>query len=122
FSLRFFVNSIQGGKNGYLGANHPTGATNTSGNTQNSNWFSFYDYWSTLNPNAKYPRPWESAQIKPVQYFSRSFVRLQDVSLSYNLDNTISEAIGIGNMKIFVSGKNLLTFTDWDGWDPETNQ
>ena len=24
-------------------------------------------------------------------------------------------------MKLFVSGKNLLTLTDWDGWDPETN-
>ncbi|WP_236978956.1 SusC/RagA family TonB-linked outer membrane protein [Membranihabitans maritimus] len=121
-SLRIFVNSIQGGKNGYLGANHPSGVAGTPGTAQNSNWFTFYDYWSTLNPDGKYPRTWEAAQIKPSQYFSRSFVRLQDLSLSYSFKKSTLEQIGINNTKIYVSGKNVLTLTKWDGWDPETNQ
>jgi hypothetical protein len=30
--------------------------------------------------------------------------------------------MGMQSFKFFVSGKNLLTFTDWEGWDPETGQ
>ena len=122
FTFRFFVNTIQGGKNGYLGANHPTGIDATTGNVSNSNWFNSFDYWSTVNPDATYPIPWASAQIQPAQYFSRNFIRLQDISLSYNLNMAIAENIGIKNAKVFLSGKNVLTFTKWDGWDPETGQ
>ncbi|MFW6327707.1 MAG: SusC/RagA family TonB-linked outer membrane protein [Bacteroidota bacterium] len=122
FTLRFFINSIQGGKDGYLGQNHPFGVASTTGTAQNSNWFKFYDYWSPLNPDGKYPMIWEPAQIRPVQYQSRSFIRLQDISLSYELGNQIANDLGVAGLKIYASGKNVLTLTDWDGWDPETRQ
>lgn len=122
FTFRFFINAIQGGKDKYLGANHTTGISATTGTAQNSNWFNFYDYWSPRNPDAKYSIPWQPAQISPPRYFSRSFVRLQDISLAYQVDNNLLQRIGIQNLKIFVSGKNLLTLTNWDGWDPESGQ
>lgn len=122
FTLRFFVNSIQGGSNGYLGYNHPTGISGTTGTAQNSNWFDTYDYWSPTNPNGKYPMVWTRAAINPRKLYSRSFVRLQDISLAYNLDQSLADKLGVTNLKVFVSGKNLLTLTSWDGWDPETNQ
>jgi hypothetical protein len=25
----------------------------------------------------------------------------------------------LNNLKVFVSGKNLMTWTNWHGWDPE---
>ena len=121
FTLRSFINSIQGGKNGYLGGNHPGGGSST-GNAQSANWFSFVDFWSPRNPDGKYPIPWAGAQILPSRYFSRTFVRLQDISLSYQLNESFSKRIGLGHFKIFVSGKNLITLTDWDGWDPESGQ
>ena len=34
----------------------------------------------------------------------------------------MAEKIGVQKLKLFVSGKNLLTLTDWEGWDPETGQ
>ncbi|MFC4871650.1 SusC/RagA family TonB-linked outer membrane protein [Negadavirga shengliensis] len=52
-------------------------------------------------------------------YQSRSFVRLQDVSLSYNLPFLILEKLKLGNVQVYVSGKNLVTWTKWQGWDPE---
>jgi TonB-dependent starch-binding outer membrane protein SusC len=122
FTLRFFINSIQGGKDGYLGANHHTGIGGTSGTAQNSNWFTFYDYWSPTNPNGKYSLPWVQAAIHPVKYYSRSFVRLQDISLAYQLKQTFAKRIGVEGLKLYLSGKNVLTFTNWDGWDPETGQ
>jgi hypothetical protein len=29
------------------------------------------------------------------------------------------QKLDIQNLKVFISGKNLLTITDWQGWDPE---
>ncbi|MDA3930881.1 MAG: TonB-dependent receptor [Prolixibacteraceae bacterium] len=122
FTLRFFVNSIQGGKNGYLGSNNPDGMPGTTGTAQNQNWYNFYDYWSVSNPDAKYPVSWTPTAIAGAAYYTRSFVRLQDVSLAYNLKSATAKKYGFGALKVFVSGKNLLTFTNWDGWDPETGQ
>ncbi|NEW80755.1 MAG: SusC/RagA family TonB-linked outer membrane protein [Mariniphaga sp.] len=122
FTLRFFINSIQGGKDGYRKANNPDGMPGTTGTAQNQNWFNFYDYWSVSNPNAKYPASWIPTAIGGSAYYSRSFVRLQDVSFAYNLKSATAKQIGLNSLKVFVSGKNLLTFTKWDGWDPETGQ
>jgi TonB-dependent starch-binding outer membrane protein SusC len=121
FTLRAFVNSIQGGENSYLGANYPYGYNGTPGNATNANYFDFTNYWSPRNPNGTFPQVWVATPVSGRQYFQRSFVRLQDISLSYSLTSGAAKAIGATNAKLFVSGKNLLTFTNWVGWDPEVN-
>ena len=121
FTLRAFINSIQGGKSSYLSANFPNGNYGTPGNATNSNWFDFYQPWSPRNPDAKYPNPWVPTPAGGLEYFQRNFVRLQDISLSYTLTDVVARKIGAANCKLFVSGKNLLTLTNWDGWDPEAN-
>lgn len=30
--------------------------------------------------------------------------------------------MNLQNLNVFVSGRNLATWTNWEGWDPETNQ
>ncbi|NJK98238.1 MAG: hypothetical protein HC905_27975 [Bacteroidales bacterium] len=87
-----------------------------------SNWFNTYDVWSPVNPGARYAQEWLTPAIEPEILQSRSFVRLQDLSFAYNFDKSLIKKLGMGNAKLFISGKNLLTFTKWDGWDPETNQ
>lgn len=54
-------------------------------------------------------------------YENRSFLRLQDITLSYDLPRQWMQAIRIDGINIYVSGKNLLTFSGWHGWDPEPN-
>lgn len=124
FTLRFFINSIQGGNNGYLGENNPWAGVNygTIGTAQSSNWFAEVDYWSPSNPDATFRVPGPNSGFSGQRYFSRSFVRLQDISLSYNLKSETLQRLGMQNFKFYISGKNLLTFTDWLGWDPETGQ
>lgn len=123
FQLRFFIKSIQGGRDGYLGINNPwSGPYETPGNAQNNNWYAEVDYWSPDNPGATFRRPGLEAPIPSRRFFDRSFVRLQDISLSYSFDEKMAEKIGVQKLKLFVSGKNLLTLTDWEGWDPETGQ
>lgn len=120
FTFRFFINSIQGGNDGYLGLNHPRRIATSLGTAQNWNWFNNWEYWSPSNPDALFPQPWIGARVEPNRYMSRSFVRLQDISLAYDLPSTLTNNIGLNSAKVYISGKNLLTFTDWLGWDPET--
>ncbi len=50
-----------------------------------------------------------------------SYIRLREVSLSYNLPSKWFEKIPVSNLSIGLSGRNLLLFTDYSGIDPETN-
>jgi len=119
FTLRAFVNSIQGGKSSYLSPNTPIGNYGTPGNATNSNWFDFTDFWSPRNPGAIHPNQWVPTPAGGREYFQRNFVRLQDISLAYSLTDVVAKKIGAANCKLFVSGKNLVTITNWRGWDPE---
>ena len=51
-----------------------------------------------------------------------SYVKLREVSLSYTFDQSqLSTLFGdtVSQVKLGVVGRNLLTFTDYSGWDPE---
>ena len=50
-----------------------------------------------------------------------SFVKLRDVSVSYTLDQGWLSRMGIGSADITLSGRNLRTWTDYTGIDPESN-
>lgn len=50
-----------------------------------------------------------------------SYLRFKSVTLNYNLPKNLSKKIGAENVKIFVSGQNLLTSTKYTGYDPEVN-
>ncbi|MCK7557847.1 VCBS repeat-containing protein [Chitinophaga sedimenti] len=78
-------------------------------------------YWTAQNKNSQYaslafqnPRGYEY----PV---SSSYIRIKDVTLSYNLPKEALQRYKIANMNVFLSGRNLATFTNWIGWDPEAD-
>lgn len=47
-----------------------------------------------------------------------SFVKLREISLSYNLPKLIK---GISNLNVSLSGRNLISWDNYNGYDPETN-
>ncbi|MDR6943756.1 SusC/RagA family TonB-linked outer membrane protein [Mucilaginibacter pocheonensis] len=47
-----------------------------------------------------------------------SYIRLQNLSLSYNLPGKLLAGRGIQRVRIYVSGENLLTITGYKGTDP----
>ncbi|WP_165500335.1 SusC/RagA family TonB-linked outer membrane protein [Pedobacter psychroterrae] len=51
-----------------------------------------------------------------------SFIRLRNVTLSYNLPEKWISKVKIKSCRIFASGQNLLTITNYKGFDPETLQ
>ncbi len=121
WTLRAFINSIQGGKNYYYSQNDPSVIWGKNDAATNSNSVK-YDYWTPSNPDAKYQQLFYPSKTPAARYQQRSFVRLQDVSLSYRFDQKLVKKIGFQDLQIYVSGKNLYTWTKWEGWDPETGQ
>jgi len=120
WGFNFLVNSIQGGRDFYYG--QPGTSLANPDNIYGSNLFKF-DYWTPENPSARYRQiGYYTVALGETfsPYVQRSFVRLQDVTVSYDLPAGLLERFRLGQLKVFANGKNLLTFSDWDGWDPET--
>lgn len=53
--------------------------------------------------------------------FDASYIRLKDLTFGYNLPRRIVQRANMESIRIFVRGYNLLTFTDYPGYDPETS-
>lgn len=53
--------------------------------------------------------------------YDADYIRLKNVTLAYNLPATILRKLKISTAKVYMTGVNLLTFTDYPGWDPEVN-
>ncbi len=118
FSLSVMFNSIQGGNGYFLGEN----AENINPRyymPQRMNNSLINAYWRpdapTQNTTGIYNNPPRQSGI----YQSRSFVRLQDVSLSYSLSPSVLKTVGLANCSFYVSAKNPYVWTKWQGWDPE---
>lgn len=47
------------------------------------------------------------------------YLRLKNVTIGYTLPNTISERAKISSLRFYLSGQNLLTWTNYSGFDPE---
>jgi TonB-linked SusC/RagA family outer membrane protein len=53
-------------------------------------------------------------------YSDASFLRLRNVSLSYNLTDHLLSKLKMSGVKVYVNAQNLLTITNYMGLDPET--
>ncbi len=47
-----------------------------------------------------------------------SYIRLQNVSLAYNLPSKLVNHLRMQNLKIYMQAQNLLTITSYKGTDP----
>ncbi|UGU15864.1 TonB-dependent receptor [Sinomicrobium kalidii] len=82
------------------------------------------DYWTPENPEGKFPRPDEAND--PDRGYAlglqdASYVRLQNVTLGYTLPDNITETIGLNRLRLYMTGSNLLTVTDFESYSPEKN-
>jgi len=81
--------------------------------------------WTTSNRNTNIP---EARYLVPngnqnsSRYISDgSYVRLKNVTLSYNVPRRLIGDYGFTKARLFATGVNLLTWTNYLGWDPEMN-
>ena len=48
-----------------------------------------------------------------------SYVRLKNLVLGYTLPEAVSQKLHINKLRVYLSGDNLITITDYPGADPE---
>jgi TonB-dependent starch-binding outer membrane protein SusC len=120
--LYFLFNYIAGGgkDNWYIGNNIYAYFPNALYGGGAASWLN-KAYWTPTNPsNTVTSTNYNNAAYGYAFPHSREFVRLQDLALSYTIPSDILAKARISSMKVFVSGKNLLTFSSWEGLDPES--
>jgi len=81
------------------------------------------DRYSASNPNGTVARATDSPvpQVTDRYIENGSYLKLKNASLGYTLDNSIAAKIHAKQIRVYVSGQNLLTITKYTGLDPEVN-
>ncbi|MFN7116544.1 MAG: SusC/RagA family TonB-linked outer membrane protein [Saprospiraceae bacterium] len=84
--------------------------------------------WTPSNPteDTRYPRavwgdPNNNRRTSDRYLEDGSYLRLKNVTLGYTLPSSISKKLRISNLRVYATGQNLLTFTDYSGFDPEVS-
>ena len=78
------------------------------------------EYWSLTNPINTYPANSTTSNPLGVNFYEdASFVRLKDVSLSYDVPTSLLKRLRVESARVYVNGRNLWTKTKWTGMDPE---
>ena len=67
---------------------------------------------TAANPNGN----WQSSDLF---IKNGSYMRLKNIQLGYTLPLNITRIASIQRLRLYVSAENLLTFTGYDGFDPE---
>ncbi|MEX0774055.1 MAG: SusC/RagA family TonB-linked outer membrane protein [Balneolales bacterium] len=117
FSASVFIRADLGHKREFDDAGAGGGSTHERQSVPN------YSYWTRENRNNEFPALSHNTAGYTggiTFYQNASFVRIQDASMSYNLPESIVQSLQMQNARIFASVRNLATFTDWPGWDPES--
>lgn len=84
------------------------------------------DRWQGSGTSNSVPRAVGGASIN-TDLFSdfyvedASFVRLQNVQIGYTFNQDIVKNIGIDKLRVYISGNNLLTISDYFGYDPSAS-
>jgi len=118
FEFYIMLAGTFGGHHRYLSSNTP--AYMTSGTGRFSDNMPSKPYWTPENRSNVYPSATFSGDGRFQGLQSRGFVRIQDITLSYLFKQPWVEKVNINSLRVFCAAKNVATFTNWDGGDPES--
>jgi TonB-dependent starch-binding outer membrane protein SusC len=84
------------------------------------------DRWTPTNTSTTEPRAvWGDPNLntRDSDRFIEdgSYVRLKNIVLGYTLPTSLSSRAGFRTARLYVQGQNVLTSTDYTGFDPEVN-
>ncbi len=71
-------------------------------------------------PQARWGR--SNGEQASTRYLDKTdFVRLRNLSLGYTLPKTVTQKVSVDRLRVYLTGVNLLTFTNYNGYDPESS-
>ena len=97
-------------------------------NVRNSLERVYLDRWTEPGQITAHPRPIQGlaevngdSQLRRSSRFleDASFIRLRQVTLGYDINPKLLGRLGLTNAKVYAQAMNLLTWTEWTGYDPE---
>lgn len=123
FQLNFlfqFVKRI--GPNYWLGTFTPGRARYNQPSYVSDRWQNTGDKVShqKFDPNFSFFGPWSNASGSDVAYSDASFIRLKNISLSWQLPDNVTKKAHFQFIQFYFQGQNLLTISQYKGLDPET--
>ena len=117
FTLDIFIHGVQGVTRNNEMMSDLGVTAGVRNNTTVKNW------WTPTNPSNEFFMNNVNAQmmagVEAAIYESADFTRIKDITLSYDLGSNILTRLGLNKLKLYVTGRNLVTFTKWRGLDPE---
>ena len=80
-------------------------------------------YYTPEFPSTEYPRPKPDTHLHlfPFAVRDASYLRLRTLTLGYNIPTEVLSKIGLKSVKLYATGTNLFTFTDFRSYSPEQN-
>ena len=87
-----------------------------------SSWDQYNNAWAVTNADGIWPRLSGSGNNRNSTTFwldDMSYIRLKNIQFGYNLPKKWLNKLSIDNLRIYLSGENLATFTKFRGLDPE---
>ena len=80
------------------------------------------DRWRRPGMITKIPKAGYDMKVSSYYIEDGSYLRVKDVSLTYNVNISKLKKIGITRIQPYVTASNLFTMTKYLGFDPEVNQ
>jgi TonB-linked SusC/RagA family outer membrane protein len=119
FEISAFVQGVAGAQIMNLNRYYTEGMTGAGNFAEGT-----INRWTDDNPSDELPRailtdPNSNIRISSRWIESGDYLRLKNLQLSYTLPGIISQRIQVQQMKIYVTGKNLYTLTQYSGYDPD---
>lgn len=82
---------------------------------------SYWDRWHGEGTSDNEPRVTNSGanyEVSDRFIEDGSYLRISDISLGYTMPKHLTEKVHLSKVRVYVSGSNLVTFTDYSGFDP----
>ncbi len=79
--------------------------------------------WTPTNTNTDVPMKTaaRSERVSSRFIFDGSYVRVKNIMLGYNMPKPVLDKLNLEKLRLYVSAQNLLTYTNYRGYDPEVN-
>lgn len=91
----------------------------------NSTQRAFDNRWQPGKTNATYARANFNTPLNILSDFlveDGTFIRVKQINFGYTFSPKMIKRLGIQRMRLYVSGSNLFTFTNYQGYDPEVSR
>lgn len=138
FDLQLFFQGVYGNKiyNALRERTEGSGTESTLSSSMSDVWIDYsagqkaamesfgVNWMNLINTNGSIPNPnGATTNTANSSRFveSGAYLRLKNIQLGYTLPRSITDKAKLGACRFYVSGNNLLTFTNYTGYDPEVN-